>query len=160
MYYCVKCNEEMELKSDLIKHRKICKLNVLDLFCGCGGLTKGLLDSGLNVIAGIDVWNIAIDSYNENFDHDGICEDLTTYEPDIFEKEYGHIGEIDIIVGGPSCQGFSIAGRRDKNDPRNSLFMEFYKYLKHFQPLMFMMENVIGLLSMKTETNIKVIDIT
>lgn len=62
-------------------------------------------------------------------------------------------------MGGPPCQGFSIAGKRDKKDPRNSLFMEFYKYIKYFKPSVFIMENVMGILSMKTEKNIKVIDI-
>ena len=66
---------------------------------------------------------------------------------------------IDIIVGGPPCQGFSIAGKRDLKDPRNSLFMEYVKYLDYFQPKAFIMENVVGILSMKNATNEKVIDI-
>lgn len=54
--------------------------NVLDLFCGCGGMSKGLSDSGLNVIAGIDVWDVAVNSYNQNFqDHQAYCEDLTKF---------------------------------------------------------------------------------
>lgn len=136
------------------------KLNVLDLFCGVGGLTKGLCDSGLNVIAGIDIWNKAIDNYNKNFDHMGICADLTKLSPEKFDKEYNTQKKvIDIIVGGPPCQSFSIAGKRDKNDPRGSLFMEFVKYLHYFTPKMFIMENVIGILSSKTNSDEKVIDI-
>ena len=57
---------------------------------------------------------------------------------------------IDIIVGSPPCQSFSMSGKRDKEDPRNSLFMEFVKYLDYFLPKAFIMENVIGILSKKT----------
>ena len=52
-------------------------LNVIDLFCGCGGMSKGLTDAGLNIIAGIDIWDKAIQSYNKNFEHKAYCEDLT-----------------------------------------------------------------------------------
>lgn len=136
------------------------KLKVLDLFCGCGGMSKGLEQSGLEIIAGIDVWKIAIESYKKNFKHLSVCEDLSQFSPEIFDKKY-NIGKnkIDIIVGGPPCQGFSIAGKRDVKDPRNSLFMNYVKYLDYFQPKMFIMENVIGILSMKNESNQKVIDI-
>lgn len=138
---------------------KIKKYNVLDLFCGCGGMTKGLVDAGLNVVAGIDVWDKAIDSYKKNFGHTGICADLKEYPPSKFDAEHNKGKCIDIIVGGPPCQGFSIAGKRDKNDPRNSLFMEYVKYLDYFKPKAFIMENVIGILSMKTDKGEKVIDI-
>jgi DNA (cytosine-5)-methyltransferase 1 len=66
---------------------------------------------------------------------------------------------IDIIVGGPTCQSYSISGRRDKNDPRNSLFIEFVKFLNYFNPKGFIMENVIGILSAKNNENVKFIDI-
>jgi len=137
----------------------ITKINVLDLFCGCGGMTTGLKDAGLNILAGIDIWDIAIESYKNNHNHLAICADLTKLTPELFKKNYNIIDNIDIIVGGPPCQGFSIAGKRDKKDPRNSLFMEFYKYINFFKPKAFIMENVIGILSMKTENGEKVIDI-
>ena len=66
---------------------------------------------------------------------------------------------MDILVGGPPCQSFSIAGKRDKNDPRNALFMEYVKYLDYFAPRAFIMENVIGMLSKKTASGENVIDI-
>ena len=69
------------------------------------------------------------------------------------------IKKIDILVGGPPCQSFSIAGKRDKNDPRNSLFMEFVKYLNYFLPKTFIMENVVGILSKKTDEGENIIDI-
>ena len=137
------------------------KFNVLDLFCGCGGMTKGLTDAGLNVIAGIDFWDKAVESYNQNFEHEGICADLTKLSPAEFDERYNNNPkrEIDCIVGGPPCQAYSIAGRRDKNDPRASLFMEYVRYLNYFNPKSFIMENVIGILSVKTKENEKVIDI-
>lgn len=130
--------------------------NVLDLFCGCGGMTQGL-KKNLNIICGIDIWDRAIESYSKNHNHLALCEDLMEFSPDKLDKLLNK--KIDIIVGGPPCQGFSMAGKRDINDPRNSLFMEFYKYLTYFKPKAFIMENVMGILSMKTKKNIKVIDI-
>jgi DNA (cytosine-5)-methyltransferase 1 len=125
--------------------------NVLDLFCGCGGMSKGLEDAGLNILAGIDIWDKAIDNYKKNFNHLGLCADLTKLSPEEFSKGNNvKKGDIDILVGGPPCQSFSIAGKRDKNDPRNSLFMEFVKYLNYFEPKVFIMENVMGMLSKKT----------
>lgn len=86
-------------------------LNVVDLFCGCGGMSKGLTDAGLNVIAGIDVWDKAIESYNKNFDHKAYCQDLTKFSPEDFNNLYNKENKpIDILVGGPPCQSFSIAG--------------------------------------------------
>ena len=135
-------------------------LNVLDLFCGCGGMSKGLEDAGLNIIAGLDIWDKAIESYSQNFKHQAICENLQELPPEDFDALYNtENNSIDIIVGGPPCQGFSIAGKRDLKDPRNSLFMEYVKYLDYFQPKAFIMENVVGILSMKNATNEKVIDI-
>jgi DNA (cytosine-5)-methyltransferase 1 len=135
-------------------------LNVIDLFCGCGGMSKGLTDSGLNIIAGIDIWDKAVESYNKNFEHKAYCEDLTKLPPEKFNELYNKENKnIDILVGGPPCQSFSIAGKRDKNDPRNALFMEYVKYLDYFKPKAFIMENVIGMLSKKTSNGEKVIDI-
>lgn len=133
---------------------------VLDLFCGCGGMSKGLTDAGFEILAGIDIWDKAIESYSKNFTHQSICADLKELEPERFEEIYNPKHQkIDVIVGGPPCQGFSIAGKRETNDPRNSLFMEYVKFINYYQPKCFIMENVIGILSMKTENDEKVIDI-
>ncbi len=135
-------------------------LNVIDLFCGCGGMSKGLTDAGLNVIAGIDIWDKAVQSYNQNYHHKAYCYDLTQLSPEKFNELYNKENKnVDILVGGPPCQTFSIAGKRDKNDPRNSLFMEYVKYLNYFKPKAFIMENVIGMLSKKTANGENVIDI-
>jgi len=88
------------------------KYNVLDLFCGCGGFSKGLSDAGLNVIAGIDIWDKAINSYKQNFKHMAICEDLTKLSPELFQKTYNtKKKKINIIVGSPPCTCFSLSGK-------------------------------------------------
>ena len=132
-------------------------LNVLDLFCGCGGMTTGLVAAGFNVVAGIDIWDTAIETYRMNHAHSAICADLTQYTPEEFHKH--HNQQIDVLVGGPPCQSFSMAGKRDRNDPRGSLFMEYVKYLDYFNPKAFIMENVMGILSAKTAAGELVIDI-
>jgi DNA (cytosine-5)-methyltransferase 1 len=154
-------NEILTKNNDnIIKKEETSQLRVLDLFCGCGGMSKGLEDAGLNIVAGLDIWDKAIDSYTQNFDHLSVCEDISKLTPESFDTKY-KIGKdnIELIVGGPPCQGFSIAGKRDKKDPRNSLFMEYVKYLNYFTPKAFILENVMGILSMKNSSNIKVIDI-
>ncbi len=182
-YICEKCTKGFKTKSGFLSHQKRktpCstqlpndileeftnlvlkddKLNVLDLFCGCGGMSKGLEDAGLNVVAGIDIWDKAIESYKKNFKHIGLCHDLRELPPMEFAKKVNMTKtDIDLIVGGPPCQSYSISGRRDKNDPRNSLFIEFVKYLEYFNPKGFIMENVIGILSAKNNDGVKFIDI-
>ena len=132
-------------------------MNVLDLFCGCGGFTKGLIDSGLNVVAGIDKWDKACDNYRQNYKHICLCKDLEVYHPSDFVEETG-IKNIGIIVGGPPCQGFSIAGKRDVLDPRNNLINVFIEYVQYFKPDVFCMENVYGILSMKFKNGQPVVD--
>ena len=92
-------------------------LNVLDLFCGVGGMSKGLHDAGLNIVAGIDIWDKAITNYSKNFDHLAVCEDLTKLPPELFEEKYNtEKKKIDVIINCSPCQAVSMAGRRDKND--------------------------------------------
>ncbi len=151
-------HEKMQQPQPLEKQQS--PLNVIDLFCGCGGMSKGLTDAGLNIIAGIDIWDKAVASYNKNYQHKAYCEDLTQLPPEKFNELYNKENKpIDLLVGGPPCQSFSIAGKRDKNDPRNALFMEYVKYLNYFNPKAFIMENVIGMLSKKTANGENVIDI-
>ena len=153
-------NEEIAPENTQIIEVDTKTLNVIDLFCGCGGMTKGLTDAGLNVIAGIDIWDKAVESYNKNYHHKAYCADLTQMPPEKFNELYNKENKnVDILVGGPPCQSFSIAGKRDKNDPRNALFMEYVKYLDYFKPKAFIMENVIGMLSKKTANGENVIDI-
>lgn len=122
-------------------------------------MSKGLIDAGLDVIAGIDVWDKAVQSYNQNHKHSvAHCHDLTELSPERFDELYNPDGKtIYVIVGGPPCQSFNIAGRRDSNDPRNTLCMEYVKYLNYFSPKAFIMENVIGMLSKKLQLEKKLL---
>jgi len=134
------------------------KLNVLDLFCGCGGLSYGFEMSGYNVVLGIDNWSDCLETFEHNHKNSKVlCADISKIEKkDIIEK----IGdtEIDIIVGGPPCQGFSLAGKRDISDTRNKLVLDYVKIIDSIKPKFFVMENVLGLLSMKDEEGNLVIE--
>ena len=64
------------------------KLNVIDLFCGCGGMSWGMTTAGLNIIAGIDIWDKAVENYNRNYEHKAYCHDLTVFPPEQFDELY------------------------------------------------------------------------
>lgn len=137
------------------------KYNVLDLFCGCGGLTEGF-KKVFNIICGIDSWDIAIESYKQNHNHMALCKDLTEFKPDdlnlIFNNNEQNQKQIDIIIGGPPCQAYSMGGKRDPNDKRANLFLYYYEFIKFFKPKIFVMENVVGILSIKDKNNNKLIN--
>jgi len=127
-------------------------ITFIDLFCGCGGITQGFTEQGFELISGIDNEEPMIETYNQNFDGKGIVKDLIEYEPIKFAKTLNlDKNSIDVIVGGPPCQGFSMANMwdKEKNDPRNNLFNNFVDYILYFEPEVFMMENVKGILSAK-----------
>lgn len=132
------------------------KINVLDLFCGAGGFSCGFsMCSYYNIIMGIDHDSKKIETYNANHNNIGMCADIQKINPENIDIK----NKIDLIIGGVPCQGFSMAGKRDKKDPRNSLFMDYLKFVNYFQPKMFIIENVQGILTMKTEDEKLVIDI-
>lgn len=122
-------------------------LNALDLFCGCGGLSLGFEKAGINVLLGIDAWQDAITTFNYNHKNSkGICADLSKLNPKDIESELGG-KSVDIIIGGPPCQGFSVAGKRIVDDERNKLYKNFIRFVEYFKPKAFMMENVPNILS-------------
>jgi DNA (cytosine-5)-methyltransferase 1 len=126
-------------------------MKVIDLFCGCGGFSEGFnKNNNFEIVAAIDIWETAIKTYKKNHNHLALCKDLTKYTPKELKVEH-NISNVDVIIGGPPCQGFSNAGKRDIKDPRNSLFMNFKEYIDYFKPKVFVMENVMGILSMKNE---------
>jgi DNA (cytosine-5)-methyltransferase 1 len=121
---------------------------VIDLFSGCGGLSKGFLDAGYQVPLGIDYSKDAIKTFDYNHpDSKGIVADLLTKTPLEIQEDVG-IKDIDVIIGGPPCQGFSLAGKRIIDDDRNKLYQSFVAFVKHFQPKAFLMENVPNIISM------------
>lgn len=121
---------------------------VIDLFCGCGGLSYGFIEAGYDVVLGIDYWKDAIDTFERNHKNSkGIVADLFNETPESISKLTG-ITEVDVIVGGPPCQGFSIAGKRIVDDERNILYKSFVHFVDYFKPKAFVMENVPNIVSM------------
>ncbi|QNK57426.1 DNA cytosine methyltransferase [Paenibacillus sp. PAMC21692] len=130
---------------------------VLDLFSGCGGLGEGFLQAGFDVAASVEIDEKACTTQRQNHPDTQVLQaDLTQLSPEELTKVTG-IKQFDVIIGGPPCQGFSLIGTRlgtgkgfgeFGEDPRNKLYKEFVKYVRYFQPKMFLMENVPGLFSM------------
>ena len=122
-------------------------LNALDLFCGCGGLSLGFEKAGVNILLGIDAWQDAITTFNFNHKNSqGLCADLSTLNPKDIESNLKN-KSVDIIIGGPPCQGFSVAGKRIIDDERNKLYKNFVRFVGYFKPKAFVMENVPNILS-------------
>ena len=145
--------------SSLIKPH-LQSFNFIDLFAGCGGLSEGFIMNGFNLIAAneFDKNIMLTNEFNhskyaptENF----ILGDITDshVQQKLFEICKGT--KVDVIVGGPPCQGFSYAGWRNPNDKRNQLFREFVSVVCELQPIFFVMENVPGILTMKGGETIK-----
>lgn len=120
---------------------------VIDLFCGAGGLSEGLRQAGFLPVVGVDFDKHAAATYRHN--HPGVS---------VVEGDVEHVtgkqlialagtSEVDLIAGGPSCQGFSTHGKRMQDDPRNFLFKHFVRLVDEIRPKMFLMENVKGMLT-------------
>lgn len=123
------------------------KYRIIDLFCGCGGFSKGFLNAGFEVLLGIDHWEDATNTYAKNFPNTKVLtEDITSVSGKQITDLLNCEGtDIDVIIGGPPCQGFSVSGWRLVDDPRNVLYKSFVKIVEQLQPKMFVMENVPGL---------------
>ena len=120
--------------------------NVLDLFCGCGGLSKGFENAGFNVILGVDNDNAALNTFQKNHNDSKILNgDLSS--PETFEVIHNLINgkSVDVIVGGPPCQGFSLSGPRNFEDGRNKLYLAMINTVERFSPKAFIIENVPGM---------------
>lgn len=134
-------------------------MNVIDLFAGCGGLSLGFEMAGFNIPLAIEKDEWASETYRKNHKNTKVITGDITEILELEKLLDKSKIEIDGIIGGPPCQGFSLSGNRDKNDPRNSLFMDFVRFVKFYKPKFFVMENVTGILSMKTKENILVKDL-
>lgn len=122
------------------------KPTVIDMFSGCGGLSRGFIDAGFEVLLGVDFDEAALKTFEHN--HDG----AVAFKGDLFKKDaLQEIVEIvggrsvDVIVGGPPCQGFSLTGSRQEDDARNTLFNSMVEAVEIFEPKAFILENVPGL---------------
>jgi DNA (cytosine-5)-methyltransferase 1 len=111
---------------------------VVDLFCGAGGLAKGLLDAGFEIACGIDNDEAAVGTHRANLGNHAICRDIT---------EDTELPQVAVIAGGPPCQGFSSAGLRRAGDNRNTLVTCFAQLVARHRPLAFIFENVEGFLT-------------
>lgn len=124
------------------------KKTVIDLFSGCGGLSLGFEKAGYEILAGIDHWRDAVRTFQHNHQAAvGIVADLSTDGPEILSESISS-KNIDVIIGGPPCQGFSIAGKRQVEDERNQLYKSFVEFVAHFKPKAFVLENVPNIFSM------------
>lgn len=122
--------------------------NVVDLFCGCGGLSYGLEQAGFKTILGIDNWKDALLTFEENHPNARIInEDISDLNVEVIKKVIGK-QKIDVIVGGPPCQGFSLSGARNFYDERNRLYLDFIRIVEVLKPKAFIIENVPGLASL------------
>lgn len=125
-------------------------LKFIDLFCGCGGFTQGFKQAGCIPLLGVDIWPDATTTYKYNFPESNIINaDITKLTADdLLVAANSKKSDIDIIIGGPPCQGFSISGKRLIDDPRNILYKSFVQMVADIKPKIFVMENVPGLISM------------
>lgn len=134
------------------------KLKVLDLFCGVGGFSYGFQMTGkYEIVLGVDMWDKALSTFEKNHDNTNfLCHDLTMLDSSFW---LNYKDKIDVIIAGPPCQGFSMSGKREVGDTRNSLFEEVVKITKELSPKYVIIENVVGLISMKTTDGIKIPDL-
>ncbi|WP_338669325.1 DNA cytosine methyltransferase [Pseudodesulfovibrio methanolicus] len=116
-------------------------LNTVDLFSGCGGLSLGFQNAGFNILAAYDNWRLALDVYQRNFDHNAHVFDLSDIQASVEHvKEYNP----NVIIGGPPCQDFSIAGKRIEKD-RANLTVAFAEIVASVSPDIMVMENVYSI---------------
>lgn len=141
----------------------------IDLFCGAGGCSEGLIQAGFDILFSSDISDMVELTYRHRHEQLGLIQGYNTW----FEREdirnltgefiwdrinrleWFNNGErvtpdvIDLMIGGPSCQGFSRAGRRDRSDPRNMLFGEYVRVINEVQPRYIVLENVEGFMDMQ-----------
>lgn len=138
----------------------------IDLFCGAGGCSEGLIQAGFDILFSSDISDMVEATYRNRHEQLGLIQgentwfersDIRDLTGDIIRNrieslkifEGKSMPEIDLMIGGPSCQGFSRAGRRDKSDPRNMLFGEYVRVVNEIRPKYIVLENVEGFVDMQ-----------
>ena len=121
--------------------------SIIDLFCGCGGLSCGFVQEGFDILAGVDFYKPSLETFAVNFPGAmTFQEDITSLRPEALRERMAlKRGELDCLIGGPPCQGFSKnvpATQRSMNDPRNILMRVFLNFVREFQPKVLLIENV------------------
>lgn len=114
-------------------------MRVVDLFCGCGGLSLGFQNAGYDIVAAYDKWEAALNVYRNNFTHPACELDLSSVQACsiVIDQQ-----QPDMIIGGPPCQDFSSAGKRDEDGGRGDLTINFAQIISNVRPKWFVMENV------------------
>ena len=123
------------------------KPTAIDLFCGVGGMSLGFQQTGFHLVAAIDIDPIHVECYQKNFPH---CRTRIRDVTSLKGQDLLHLGglskgELDVLFGGPPCNGFSLIGKRNPADPRNDLLLEFARLVIEIKPRYFVVENVLGL---------------
>lgn len=138
----------------------------IDLFCGAGGCSEGLIQAGFHILFSSDISDMVEVTYTHRHEQLGLIQgkntwfersDIKDLTGKIIEERIAAleifknapVPEIDLMIGGPSCQGFSRAGRRDKSDPRNMLFGEYVRVINEVRPKYIVLENVEGFVDMQ-----------
>lgn len=122
------------------------KINIADLFCGIGGLSLGFEKAGFDIAIAIDNWQQALEVYNSNFKHKSVSFDLSDHKA---TAELLLKNKINAVIGGPPCQDFSHAGKREEGT-RADLTASYAKIIASVQPVFFVMENVARTVNSKT----------
>ena len=109
------------------------KYKIIDLFCGIGGFSYGFeMTKHFETILGVDFWDVALKTFSRNHPKTNVVQgDVTKLENSFFES---YEGKADVIIAGPPCQGFSMSGKRDVFDVRNSLFHEVIRIVSVVKP--------------------------
>ena len=138
----------------------------IDLFCGAGGCSEGLIQAGFHILLSSDISDMVERTYVNRHKQLGLIQGKNTWFEradirnltgerihqciaDLEMFNGAEVPEIDLMIGGPSCQGFSRAGRRDKSDPRNMLFGEYVRVINEVKPKYIVLENVEGFVDMQ-----------
>lgn len=129
------------------------KLKIINLFSGAGGFSLGAKRAEFDIAGSIEIDPQAISVYERNFPNTPLWpKDISTISAaDILQYFDLKVGEIDGVIGGPPCQGFSHMGSNNSDDPRNQLFIHFFEIVKKAAPKFFLVENVPGILSEKND---------
>lgn len=138
----------------------------IDLFCGAGGCSEGLIQAGFHILFSSDISEMAEVTYRHRHEQLGLIQgentwfersDIRDLTGDLIRNRISNLRifenqpypEIDLMIGGPSCQGFSRAGRRDRRDPRNLLFGQYVRVINEVGPKYIVLENVEGFMDMQ-----------
>lgn len=136
-------------------------VKVLDLFAGAGGFSLGFEQAGADVVAAVEIDQWASQTLRNNHQNTTVyTEDITQVSNQDIRDRFSDYN-VDVIIGGPPCQGFSIANRNagDPKDPRNSLFKDFLRFVDILSPKIVIMENVPNLLKAKMSNGESVINV-